>query len=245
MKSGGDGVSMVTVDCPVGTGDFGDKCYIRAEDYDSFFGGARAGAKACPVSQGESDCAKILDAQTSNDAVPQVPGSSSFSWRRSEKGRGTHWWSADRTTKGSYAGPGGIALGYQYRNFDIKGGKDSQTTHGIHVDSPLVWTGLMLPFVYPSLTIEADLGFPSVQASGGIGPGVHFILPTIIQAYGKLMLDGHAASFGDKGSFTGWSAEAVAGAQLLVFYGEGRFPVGGSNELRGKGGFDVGFRLGF
>lgn len=94
MKSGGENLRMV--DCPLGAGRYGEQCYIRAEDYDPFFGGAKPGAETCPVSQGEEDCAKKLGAEDEEGSDIAIQGihlgmgnGASFSGERDVSWRGS------------------------------------------------------------------------------------------------------------------------------------------------------------
>lgn len=154
---------------------------------------------------------------------------------------------SERRTDKNYTGPAGLALGYIWKEFASLRNQSHRTTHGVHVDVPFVWNKLSLGLVTPSLTVEADLGFPKIEATAGAGPGLHFLFPGLIQLYGKFMVDGHLAQLGDGGQ-AGWSASATGGIAAgfgLTLYVEGRTAVAGSEELTASKSLHGGLRLFF
>ena len=77
-------LDLVKVQCPYPVGN-DTQCYIRPEDYDTQFGGAKIDADLCPVNLGEANCAKILESKIRGGG--------------SGKSSGTNW-----DTKSSIAG---------------------------------------------------------------------------------------------------------------------------------------------
>lgn len=143
---------------------------------------------------------------------------------------------------GDKGGIAGFALGYAQMYWE-KDKQEINNTHGMHMDFSLAHLKIALPLVWPAIKIHANMTFPNVAGTLGVGPSVHFGLPGVIQGYGGLMVNGHAASMNDGGEI-GWSANAVAGGQLLILYGEGNFPIAGSS-FRQTYGFTTGIRFGF
>lgn len=221
MKSGGESVgktNLVKAECPVGVGEFDEQCYIRPEDYDTFFGRARMGADACPESMGAEACERILKAK---------------------KEEGDGW------KKGHFgSGITGYGIGY-YGSDEVSDGETLRRWHGLGVNmsaSHRALTGLA------SLTasLDANLGFgDGIEANGGIGPAFSIGLPAIVRGWGAFKVRGNASSGGEGEGHTGWGLNPEAG--LSVFFVDLRwiFPaVAGGGETQQGNSFFAGVSVG-
>lgn len=126
-----------------------------------------------------------------------------------------------------------IDLGYQYSTWN--GGGHSQ---GVHVGVPYaLWKN---PYISLTAETQANVLFGGFALTGGAGPGLHIGYYDVVEAYGKLMLNGHVTT-GDIDKTTGWSANAVAGIKILFLYGEMIFSITGSG-FQQEGLFSAGLR---
>lgn len=184
---------LVLTECPIGVGRFDEQCYIRPEDYDTFFGRPKMGANACPASMGEENCVKILTAKEKED-----------------EGMFGGW------KEGKFSsGLTGLGIGY-YGSDLIVDGEKQRRYHGLGANislsaSPFIWGLANL-----TLSMDGNLGFGGgIEANGGVGPTFSIGLPALVRGWGSLKARGILASGGEGDGQAGWGLNPEAGLSVL------------------------------
>lgn len=134
-------------------------------------------------------------------------------------------------------------LGYLYTGWS-RAAEGSAHSHGLHYDLSVTHPSIAAPFITPALRLDAELAISSPAFSLAAGPGLRIGVPVFCEGYAHVMGSAHILR-ADGETSKGFSMYSVFGVQALYFYGEGMFPVSGSDSLsRGKG-FSLGVRSAF